>query len=470
MRRLVAVGSVAGLLLGMAAVGTAWPATTTYRPGATGAGDAYFPSHGNGGYDVRSYALDLRYDPETEQLSGSATIRAVATQPLSSLTLDLVGLVVDDAQVGGLPAVVTRSGRDLTLDLSTGIDRGSRFTTIVSYHGRPKHTSTAALGQNGWFHTSDGAIVVGEPSSSAFWFPANDHPTDKARLRLRMAVPAGLKALSNGLQGPTTTGSDGWRTFRWHTTNPLATYLSTVAIGNFRVHRSTTADGDPVLLAVDASLDRNVDRQLRKTERVTRFHERWLGRYPFESVGGIVDVAPIGFALETQTIPVYSSGFFLSGRDASWVIAHELSHQWFGDSVSVRRWKDIWLNEGFATYAEWRWTAKQRGTTAEKLARNAYASYSRRAPLWDVVIADPGPRHLFNLAVYYRGGMTLAQLHDRMGGKQFDQLMRGWVRDHRNAHGTTHDFIRRAEALCACGSLDPFFDRWLFQPGKPRWR
>lgn len=123
MRRLVAVGSVAGLLLGMAAVGAAWPATTTYRPGATGAGDAYFPSHGNGGYDVRSYALDLRYDPETEQLSGSATIRAVATQPLSSLTLDLVGLVVDDAQVGGLPAVVTRSGRDLTLDLSAGIDR-----------------------------------------------------------------------------------------------------------------------------------------------------------------------------------------------------------------------------------------------------------------------------------------------------------------------------------------------------------
>jgi len=470
MRRLVAVGSVAGMLLGMTVVGTAWPAATTYRPGATGAGDAYFPSHGNGGYDVRSYALDLRYDPDTDQLSGSATIRSVATQPLSSFTLDLVGLVVDDAQVAGLPAVVHRAGRDLTLDPAAGIDKGATFTTVVTYHGKPRHPTTAALGPNGWFHTADGAIVVGEPSSSAVWFPSNDHPTDKAKLRLQMTVPPGLKALGNGLQGTTTTGTDGWRTFRWHTTKPLATYLSTVAIGKFRVHRSTTANGAPVLLAVDSSLGRHVDRQLRKTERVAQFHEKWLGRYPFESVGGIVDVAPIGFALETQTIPVYSSEFFPKGRDASGVIAHELSHQWFGDSVSVRRWKDIWLNEGFATYAEWRWTAKQRGTSAEQLARNAYSSYSRRAPLWDVVIGDPGPRRLFDIAVYYRGGMTLAQLHDRMGGKRFNQLMRGWVRDHRDGHGTTRDFIRRSEAACACGSLTPFFDRWLFSAGKPRWK
>jgi aminopeptidase N len=470
MRRLVAAGTVAGLVLGVASAGAAWALATTYRPGALGAGDPYFPSHGNGGYDVRSYALQLRYDRDTDQLAGSATIRAVATQPLSSFTLDLVGLVVDDAQVAGVPAVVTRSGRNLTLDLSAGIDKGTRFTTVVTYHGRPKHTTTAALGKNGWFHTSDGAIVVGEPSSSAFWFPANDHPTDKARFRLAMEVPPGLKAVSNGLQGRTTTASDGWQTFRWHTTEPLATYLSTVAIGEFRLHRSTTSDGVPVVRAVDASLGRHVDRQLRKTQRIVRFHQRWLGRYPFESMGGVVDVAPLGFALETQTIPVYSSEFFPRGHDASAVIAHELSHQWFGDSVSLRRWRDIWLNEGFATYAEWRWTAAQRDTTAEHLARNAYRSFSRRAPLWDVVIGNPGPRHLFDVAVYYRGGMTLAQLHDRMGGRQFDRLMRGWVRDHRNGHGTTHDFIRRAEAGCACGSLGPFFDRWLFSTGKPRWR
>jgi aminopeptidase N len=470
MRRLVAVGVVAGVLLGSVAGGAAWTAATTYRPGATGAGDPYFPRQGNGGYNVRSYALEVRFDPDTDRLTGTATIRARATQPLSSFTLDLVGLVVDDVQVGGLPASVSRAGRDLTLEPAAGIDRGAAFTTVVTYHGKPRTTRTRALGANGWFNTSDGAIVVGEPSSAPVWYPVNDHPVDKARLRVAVTVPPGLKALSNGLQGPTTTGTDGWRTFRWRTTNPMAPYLSTVAIGDFRVHRSTTAGGDPVLLAVDSSLGRFVDRQLARTERIVRFHERWLGRYPFESVGGIVDVVPLGFALETQTIPVYSSDFFRKGTDSSWVLAHEQSHQWLGDSVSLRRWKDIWLNEGFATYAEWRWAAKQRGGSAQAVAKRAYDSYSRRAPLWNVVIGDPGPRRLFNLAVYYRGGMALAQLHDRMGASRFNRLIHGWVRDHRNGHGTTGDFIRRSESACDCGSLDTFFDRWLFQPGKPRWR
>jgi aminopeptidase N len=250
----------------------------------------------------------------------------------------------------------------------------------------------------------------------------------------------------------------------------MASYLATVAIGRFRVDRLVHGSGMVVTTAVDASLGRFVDRQLQRTDDVFRFLRREIGAYPFEAVGGIVDVVPVGFALETQTIPVYSDLFFFRGRDSSWVIAHELAHQWFGDSVSLRRWRDIWLNEGFATYFEWVWTAEQRESTAYRIAARLYDQIDARDRFWDVVIGDPGPRKLFHPAVYYRGAMAVAQLEHRLGGQRFDRLVTRWIARYRNSDATTRDFVRLAEDTCGCGSLDRLFDQWLYTPGRPRWR
>ena len=648
-----------------------------FGAGAPGIGDPYFPLAGNGGYDVGHYTLDVAYDPETDHLDGVATIDATATQNLSSFNLDLHGLNVHSITVDWWNATWSRDGDELTVTPKRGLKNGHPFTVVVRYEGVPGIID-AALGLGGVFPTTDGALIVGQPDVAAAWFPVNDHPIDKATYTIKVTVPKGLEAVSNGsLQRKKT--KHGKTTFVWQMKEPMASYLATATIGKFVItdyrkngirfydaidpvlfapvatptsgtqlvnsgmadssykrltrtiavpaggatlsfwvtrdteppwdflfveahtvgaenwttlpdtngHTSSDtgascpfggwqaihpflahyqtdngdgtcsptgtsgtwsaatgasegaeqwtvdlgayagtsvevsiayvsddiaqfhgvfvddvttstgegatsfeADGDTFdgwtvpgppagspgnandfTVATLADLPPAVGYQARasfaRQPEILQFLSSQFGPYPFRDAGGIVDhLRDVGFALENQTRPIYAEEFFYDPIGADSVVVHELAHQWYGDSVALARWSDIWLNEGFASYAEWLWSEHEGRETAQQIFDANHAGIPLDDPFWQVVIGDPGPDALFDGAVYLRGAMTLHQLRLTVGDDAFFRILRKWAASKRGGNGTTAEFIALAERISG-RELDALFTTWLFTAGRP---
>jgi aminopeptidase N len=439
------------------------PATSapTFAPGAVGIGDPYFPSYGNGGYDVAGYDLKLRYDPKSGELRGSATITATATQDLSAFNLDLAHLTAQKVTVDGQAASSQANLNELVVTPAAGIVNGRPFTVVVEYSGVPEPLTNATLGVGGWLRTKDGAFALGQPESASTWFPVNDHPKDKATFKLAMTVPEGVEALSNGVPLEPST-DNGWTTWSWAVNAPMASYLATVVIGQYRVD-SGTHKGKPLVNAVPESLPANGPgaRSIGRTAEIADFLETQFGPYPFDAYGGIVlDDDRVGYALETQTRPVYGNTFFGAGPDYE-VIAHELAHQWFGDSVALERWQDIWLNEGFATYAEWLWREHEDERTVQQSFDRVYSGFK-----WTELPGDPGPQNIFGPAVYQRGAMTVHALRRTIGDEAFGKLLTTWTAEQRDGTATTDEFIATAEKVSG-KDLTSLFDAWLFGTDPP---
>jgi aminopeptidase N len=433
----------------------------SFAPGTEGIGDPYFPRYGNGGYDVGGYDLKLTYAPASGQLDGTATITATATQDLSAFNLDLSRLAVSKVTVDGQAATSRAVGDELVVTPPEGIVKGKAFTVVVDYGGKPQPLDNDALGAGGWLRTTDGAFALGQPESASTWFPVNDHPSDKATFALTMTVPDGLEVLSNGVPGERAT-SAGKTTWRWTESRPLASYLAFVAIGQYRLRTSTHQD-KPMIIAIPDSLpvDGPAARSLARTGEVADFLATQFGPYPFDSYGGVVlDDNRVSYALETQSRPVYGSTFFTSSPNVT-VVAHELAHQWYGDSVALARWQDIWLNEGFATYAEWLWQEHEGARTTQQSFDRVYSGFD-----WSLPTGDPGPQRLFGDAVYQRGAMTVHALRRTIGDPAFFALLKSWPAEHRDGNVRTGDFIAAAERA-AGRDLGDFFEAWLFGKVKP---
>jgi Peptidase family M1 domain/Peptidase M1 N-terminal domain len=664
--------------LALAPIAPAGAAGPTFTPGSSGVGDPYYPLDGNGGYDVANYGLDVRYDPASDVLTGTATITARATQDLSAFNLDLVGLTVRSVTVDKRTATFARNGQELTVTPARALTQGSRFTVVVHYDGVPAPVNDS-LGISGFIATDDGFDIAGEPHVAATWFPANDHPSDKASFSFQVTVPAGLEVVANGkLDGQET--RNGWTTWEWEAKDPMATYLATVNVGefdltsyrsggiqfwdaidpdllrpvaapttgtrfalsqpadssykrllrplhipaggatvNFSVSRDTEPDWDyffvevhtvgqddwttladqnghtsadvgfsclvgwqaihpflahyqtdngdgtcrstgtsgqwlaasgasggpeqwQVSIPAAAAAARDVEVSLsyasdevvqyagafvddvvvstgegstsfeadadpldgwtvpgpptgspgnssdwttgtaaevppgvgqtardafKRQPEILAFLAQNFGPYPFKTGGGIVDDVPgLGFALETQTRPIYSSAFFREPVGAASVVVHENAHQWFGDSLALQRWRDIWLNEGFASYAEWLWSEHEGQGTAQETFEFLYGVIPDDSPFWSLEIGDPGTGSEFDGAVYTRGAMTLQVLRNTVGDRAFFRILQQWANGNSGGNVTTDGFIALAERLSG-QELSPLFDTWLHTTTKP---
>ncbi|MFC0599283.1 M1 family metallopeptidase [Streptomyces palmae] len=434
-------------------------------PGAPGIGDSYYPTYGNGGYDVSHYDLRLKYQPEDDGLEGTATITATAKQDLSRFNLDFA-LDVDSVLVGGKKAGFAKTGdHELEITPSSALASGRSFTVVVRYRGTP--SAVEASGFTGWLRTPDGGVAANEPESAWWWFPSNDHPLDKATYDVSVAVPDGTQAISNGtLQS--SSSKLGWTRYNWRSSKPQATYLATLAVGRFDITTDTTADGLPVINAYSKDLGANDGAARASVERSIEVAD-WLGEvfgpYPFDALGGYVPNVPTGYALETQTRPFYSPRQFANGSNVS-VVVHELAHQWYGDSVSLKDWRDIWVNEGFARYAQWLWSEKEGEGTAQELADYVYSQHPADDPFWTVKPGDPGPENQFHGAVYDRGAVALQALRNEVGDKDFFAILKQWPTQHRYGNASVADFRKFAEQVSG-KRLTELFDTWLFTPSKP---
>nr|WP_202490140.1 M1 family metallopeptidase [Streptomyces sp. SID8381] len=460
-RRILAPGVLAAASLLLAIPASA----ASLSPGAPGIGDPYYPDYGNGGYDVSHYDLRLKYQPATDELEGTATISARTTQDLSSFDLDFL-LDVSEVRVNGTKAAFTTSGQhELVVTPKTPLAKGTAVTVVVRYSGVP--STKSAYGFTTWHRTPDGAVAADEPEAAWWWFPSNDHPSDKATYDVSVAVPDGTQAISNGtLQA--TSSQLGWTRYSWRQNKPQATYLATLALGKFDITTGVSEGGVPVINAYSKDLGDNdgaARASVERTGEIVDWLSGYFGPYPFSSAGGYVPNTTTGYALETQTRVFYSPKQFAKGANVS-LIVHELGHQWFGDDVSVKGWKDIWLNEGFATYAQWLWSEHEGEGTARELADYVYASHPADDPFWTVAPGDPGADNQFDDAVYDRGAAAVQALRDEVGDTAFFRILKGWPAAHAYGNASVADFERYAEQVSG-KPLAALFDTWLFQPVKP---
>ncbi|MGK4585617.1 M1 family metallopeptidase [Kitasatospora sp. HPMI-4] len=437
----------------------------TPTPGSPGIGDPYYPTYGNGGYRVSHYDLRLKYQPSTDELQGTATLLATATQDLSRFNLDFA-LNVSEVVVNGRPAKFAATGeQELEITPAAPLAKGSGVTVVVRYSGVP--SKVARYGFTAWLRTPDGGVAAGEPESAWWWFPSNDHPSDKATFDVSVLVPDGTQAISNGVL--TSSSSElGWTRYNWRENKPQATYLATLAIGRFDVTTSTSSGGLPIINAYSKDLGDNDGSARASVERTGELAD-WLsgifGPYPFSALGGYVPNTKTHFALETQTRVFYSPAQFANGANPS-VVVHELAHQWYGDSVSLERWSDIWLNEGFARYAQWLWSEHEGEGTTQELADYLYASHPADDPFWTVKPGDPGPAHQFDTPVYERGAAAIQALRNTVGDDKFFQILRAWPTEHRYGNATVADFQALAERISG-KKLGDLFQTWLYTAAKP---
>jgi aminopeptidase N len=437
-------------------------AHAAFVKGSAGGGDPYFPKAGNGGYDVARYNLRLRYTPGSNRLQATATIHARAKKSLKRFDLDFRRLHITRLTVNGKRVRHSRRGQELRIRPRPGLRKGKRFHVRIRYHGHPRPVIDPDGAKDGWVPTDDGAFVAAEPQGAPTWFPCNDLLTDKASYHIRVTVPNGTAAISNGALVRRVVHGNR-RTFVWDEESPMATYLATVTTGKFNVTRSQI-NGIPSVVAIDPR-ESSAASTLAKMPEMLRLFAPRFGPYPFGTTGGTVDHAPsVGYALETQTRPIYDS----AQGATSPTVAHELAHQWFGDSDSLKRWRQIWLNEGFATWSEFLWQEHQGGQTVRKRVHDLYASHGAGdTGFWNPPPGNPGgPENLFDLTIYIRGAMTLEALRERVGSATFFRILSDWAHAHTYGNAGTSDFIDLAEADSG-QDLDHFFDVWLFQPGKP---
>jgi aminopeptidase N len=403
--------------------------------------------------------VDLAYG-RGGRIEAQTTISARATEALKRFSLDFFGPRVTQVRVAGVKARFHRERRKLIVDLPEPIPGGGVFYASVSYSGVPPTITDADGTEEGWYPTDDGALAVGEPQGTAAWIPCNNVPADKARFNVDITVPSGLKAISNGGLFEIKRGG-GRTTYSWGEGRRMSPYLAVLDIGRGRLYKGGV-DGRRGWTLIDPRLEKRSRPVLAALSGIVHFESGLYGSYPFAGAGSIVDYAPgLGYALETQSRPIYPYVPDLT------TVVHETAHQWFGDSVGLKRWPEIWLNEGFATWTEWYYAERHGGRSAHAIFSRLYRVPASSTKFWNPPSGHPGSaKNLFGPSVYIRGAMALQALRQKIGTQAMLRVLREWAGGHRYGSGTIKEFIALAEKISR-RSLDSFFQRWLYQRGKP---
>jgi aminopeptidase N len=486
MRRLLLTAAMVAALVAPAAANAAGRPS----PGAAGIGDRLFPKLGNGGYDVQHYDVTLNYATAapSQGIDGTVTIQAKATQSLSRFDLDFAGDSVGSVSVDDQPARFSRSGQELVITPAQPLAKGKAFAvTVAGYKAHPNQPSETNVLNNAFVITPDGSATLPQPAGAHVFLPSNDHPRDKATFTFRLDVPDGETAVAGGdLESQTSSG--GRTQFVYQQKQPMATELIQLAVGSYKLIDRGVQDGVHVRDVVSPTVEPLVaDKLPAELDQLAWLKQR-LGPYPFGTYGSFVIDAAIGASLETQTLSIFDRGVFAPGGFDHWntTMLHELSHQWFGDSVAPREWSDVWLNEGHARYYEWVYAAETGGMrqasggvsdTFDGTAKAYYALGDYYRQKIEPVAKPKGGdfRHLFSAQQYNGGALALYALRQKVGEKAFEKIERAWVTRNAGRTASTADYIALASKVSG-KRLGPFLRDWLYgtmtppMPGHPDWK
>ena len=415
----------------------------------------YFPHRGDRSYAVTHYDLTLSYSVDSNQLRGKAVLSAHAVSDLREMRLDLSGLRVTKVVVDGTAARFVTKSQHLLVRPKRPVRAGTTFRVVVTYNGQPRPVPDGD-DECGWEELADGVLVAGQTNGAPSWFPCNDRPDDKASYRIELTAPTAYHVVANGVC------TSQWRsasttTWVYEQREPMATYLATVQIGRYVVH-PVAASSVPMSAVLPQRLIGRYDSAFGQQPEMLEYYARLFGPYPFAAYTVVVTDDHLDIPLEAQGMSTFGSNFLSADWDNVRLVAHELSHQWFGNALTVSSWRDIWLHEGFACYCEWLWSEESGGRSADAQAREHWGRLADERQ--DVLLGDPGPDLMFDDRVYKRGALLLHALRLTVGDDTFLSLLRTWVDRHRYGSVTSAMF----ESLAGEVAEDPLtdlFDAWL---------
>lgn len=434
--------------------------------------EPYFPRHGNDGYRVDHYDLTLTYRVNTNRLDATAVLTATAEEDgaLGAFELDLsAALRIERITVDGTRVRHTHREGKVRVTMPTGqpIGAGESFRIEVRYAGTPRLVPSP-YGGLGWEQLTDGVLVASQPIGAPSWFPCDDRPDRKATYRIAVTAAAAYHVVANGvLEEKKPSGSNATWVYRQDA--PMSTYLATVQIGRYK--EIELPGSVPQRLIVPPRLAARAGTAFARQGRMLDVFQQRFGPYPFAGYTALVADDDLEIPIEAQGLSIFGINHLEEGWDNERLVAHELAHQWFGNSLTVVDWRDIWLHEGFAAYAEWIWSEDSGQRTADEHARRWHRRLDRLPQ--DIVLVDPGVAQLFDDRVYKRGALTLHALRLTVGDEAFFRIVREWTATFRHAGVRTSDFV----ALFArhyAGLTTPilnqgsFFERWLEWPRLPQ--
>ena len=426
--------------------------------------DHYLPKNGNHGYRVTHYDLDLTYKMSSNRLAGTAIIDAVASDSRSRISLDMsTSLQITKVLVGGKrPAKFSHRDNKLTITLANKCEAGDLLEVTVNYAGVPKPIN-GPWGAVGWDELEEGVIVANQPNGAASWFPCNDHPSAKATFNITITADNPYYAIANGQLISTRTKASS-RQWVYELREPTSTYLATVQIGRYT--RQKVADSPvPMYGLVPSNLKTDFEHAFSRQQKMLKTFTKLFGPFPLAEYTVVVTEDSLEIPIEAQGISIFGSNHLDGKWSSERLIAHELAHQWFGNSVTSSQWRDIWLHEGFACYAEWLWSEESGGPKASELAKKARESLDRLPH--DIILGDPGAHDMFDDRIYKRGAVTLHALRKEIGKKAFFEMVQKWTAENRHSTVSTADFKKLA-ASYADDSLKGFWKAWLDSTDVPK--
>ena len=424
--------------------------------------DRVYPRVGDPGVDALRYDLDLDWTPGSRTLDAVETLVLRSTTDADHLRLDLGRpLEVGSLTVDGQDSAFEHDGRDLVVEHPVRRDR--RYTLRIGYSGTPRPvpapTRRTDIARTGWTTTADGEVwTMQEPYGAYSWYAVNDQPSDKALYSFEISTPAPWVGVANG-ELLSRDEQDGDTVTRWRLDDPASSYLVTVAIGDLTMTEDESSSGVPITYWTPSDRPDLLDRMRAAPAGLDWIEER-LGPFPFDSLGFLVVDSHSG--METQTMITLGDTPYATSPE---VLVHEMVHQWYGDQVTPTDWRDVWMNEGMATYLQGVWTAEHRGVSLESVL-DQFALADRPARAQAGPPADYDPRFFGAGNVYFGPALMWDQLRRRIGDDAFWRLVRQWPAVHDNANAD-YDDITAWWSERTGEDLSGFFHDWLLDTTAP---
>jgi aminopeptidase N len=416
--------------------------------------------------DALQYRIHIRIVDAGDEISARTEIVFnVKTQGVREVPLDFARLEVDGVEENGRAATFKLGEGRLRVALADTYRAGDLLKLSIRYHGAPK--DGLYFKRNKF---DDRTIFADNwPDRAHFWFPSVDHPYDKAKVEFFITAPARFDVVANGALLETTTYGDGTQLTHWREDVPVPVYCMVFGATEFSVLDAGAWDGTRLSYYLYPKDRDNGLHDYGRALRMLEFYTNLFGAYPYEKLALVESSTRFGGMENSSSIFFDEKAYDGSGR-LEGTVAHEMAHQWFGDSVTESDWHHLWLSEGFATYFGALFFEHADGRERFlKLMLSSRDRYMKDAAAVARPIYDPSITDLFKLLNrnnYEKGGWVLHMLRRVMGDEKFFAGMRDYYRTYRDRNAVTEDF-RRVMELHAARPLDWFFQQWIYEPGFP---